>query len=593
MIKYLCVFWVFCVCAISCCALDREAFTFTHYDLNVRIEPEQQRLAVRGRITLRNDSSSPQKHAVLQISSTLSWRSIQAQGRGLQFVAQPYASDIDHTGELSEAVVTLPAEVPAKGTVELEIGYEGTVPLDTTRLTRIGTPKEVASHTDWDQISQSFTAVRGVGYVAWYPIDTESASLPEGNSVFEAIGRWKAREHESSMDLDLCETSKAESALEWQIANGVATGGGGYTGGGSAEHGFSGQHQSTSCSKYEFHPLGMTVPMFLLANTSTLNGSAATIYFVPDHKSEAQAFEQAVESVVPFATEWFGAPRQKVEVVELPDPGEAPFESGRLLLTPLRDDDPKLVQMTLAHELTHAAFFSSRPWIYEGLAHFAQALYRERQDGRQAALDYLGLHRAAVLEAEKPSGTIPDSSSSSSKADLSNPLGLQPLITTFEEAFYRSKAAYVWWMLRDMIGDDTLKKALAGYQPEQDREPNYVQHLIEVHAKRDLGWFFDDWLYHDRGLPDFRVRSVYPSKTSLGGYLVTITVENLGGAGAEVPVTLRIDGGEVTKRLEVRGQATGVIRIEVPSPPQEVIVNDGSVPETDMTNNTFKITGLG
>ena len=43
-------------------AIDREAFTFTKYNLDVRIEPEQQRLAVRGKIALRNDSTSPQKN---------------------------------------------------------------------------------------------------------------------------------------------------------------------------------------------------------------------------------------------------------------------------------------------------------------------------------------------------------------------------------------------------------------------------------------------------------------------------------------------------------------------------------------------------
>ena len=89
-------------------ALDREAFTFTNYDLNVRVEPEQQRLAVRGKIKLRNDSSAPQKNLSLQISSSLNWRAIQADGKPVQFVSQPYASDIDHTGSLSEAIVTLP-----------------------------------------------------------------------------------------------------------------------------------------------------------------------------------------------------------------------------------------------------------------------------------------------------------------------------------------------------------------------------------------------------------------------------------------------------------------------------------------------------
>jgi len=579
--KFLYVFWAFCVCAVSCCGLDREAFTFTQYDLNVRIEPEQQRLAVRGNVILRNDSTSPQKHAVLQISSTLSWRSIQSQEKALQFVAQPYASDIDHTGELSEAIVTLPAEIPPKGTLALEIAYEGTIPLDTTRLTRIGTPKEVASHTDWDQINQSFTAVRGVGYVAWYPLAMESANLSEGNSVFEAIGRWKARERESDMQLEINYSPANVEGSPILLCNGK-----------SPTRGKKENPNEFLVTKCSFEPIGATVPAFAASNYNTFAGPALRVYHLPQHASEAESYSKMAETVVPLVTDWFGAPREKAEVMELPDPGEAPFESGRLLLTPLRDDDPKFVQMTLAHELTHAAFLSPRPWIYEGLAHFAQALYRERQDGRQAALDYMGLHRAALLQAETPSAPTTVSSSSSSKAASPDPHSLQPLVTTFEEVFYRSKAVYVWWMLRDMIGDDALKKALAAYQPEQDREATYTQHLIEAHAKRDVGWFFDDWIYRDRGLPDFRVLSVYPSKTSQAGYLVTITVENLGGAGTEVPVTLHIEGGEVTKRVVVHGHATGVIRITVPSTPQEVVVNDGSVPEIDMTNNTFKITGL-
>ena len=55
--------------ASAASALDREAFSFTNYDLNVQIDPDQHRLGVRGKIILRNDSQAPQKIAVLQISS--------------------------------------------------------------------------------------------------------------------------------------------------------------------------------------------------------------------------------------------------------------------------------------------------------------------------------------------------------------------------------------------------------------------------------------------------------------------------------------------------------------------------------------------
>ena len=70
---------------------------------------------------------------------------------------------------------------------------------------------------------------------------------------------------------------------------------------------------------------------------------------------------------------------------------------------------------------------------------------------------------------------------------------------------------------------------------------------------------------------------------------MTITVENLGNAGAEVPVTLEFQGGVVRRRLEVRAKARATVRVEVASAPRQVVVNDGSVPESDMSNNTYKV----
>src|SRR5256885_2360195 len=251
--KFLCALCV--LCGFQSFALDREAFTFNKYDLDVRIEPEQQRLAARGKITLRNDSASLQKNLSLQISSTLNWRSIQIDGKPVPFVSQPFTSDIDHTGVLSEALVTLPKEVPPKGTLELEIGYEGIIPLDATRLTRIGMPAEVARHSDWDQIGKSFTAVRGIGYVAWYPVATEAANLSEGNSVFETVARWKAREAEAQLKIKLSHSGEGTPAI--LICNG--------------EPGGLRSSQRTgivfeSVTECAFQPLGKTVPLFAIGD---------------------------------------------------------------------------------------------------------------------------------------------------------------------------------------------------------------------------------------------------------------------------------------------------------------------------------------
>src|SRR6202521_4812507 len=112
--KFFFLFCALCGFASAAWALDREAFTIAKYDLEIRLEPEQQRLGARGKITLRNDSAHPQKIVALQLSSSLNWRSSRADGKTVEFVSQPYFSDIDHTGALSEAIVTRPGEINEK-----------------------------------------------------------------------------------------------------------------------------------------------------------------------------------------------------------------------------------------------------------------------------------------------------------------------------------------------------------------------------------------------------------------------------------------------------------------------------------------------
>jgi hypothetical protein len=552
------------LCGSEAMALDRDAFTFTDYNLHLRIEPEQQRLGVRGTITVRNDSTVPQKNLTLQISSTLSWRSITLDGKPAQFVAQPYTSDIDHTGSLSEAVVTLAKQIAPSTSLTLEIAYEGTIPLDATRLTRIGVPEDSARHTDWDQIGKAFTAVRGVGYVTWYPVSMEAANLSEGNSLFEALGRWKQKETGSTFKMEI-QTPPLESDVQVPLllCSGEVISEG--TRENSPKAGAQCRHAS----------LNSVTPFFAAANYDVLYRDSITIFNLANHSAGAQSYALAADLAVPFVKDWFGLPEQKPRVVELADSAAAPFEDGVTLFTALTREDTRLYQLSAVHQLTHAAFISSRLWISEGLAHFAQAAYLNQQNGREAALQFLASHVGAVLAAEKGAPTDPGDAARES------------LINTNREEFYRSKAMYVWWMLRDMIGGDSIKKAFSSYRADQDRAPSYVQKLIAAQTGRDLEWFFDDWIYRDKGLPDFRIESANARTLVGGGYVIAITVDDLGAAGAEVPVLVNFDGGSVTKRLEVRAKSKATIRIEIPAAAKEVIVNDGSVPESDATNNKF------
>jgi aminopeptidase N len=239
---------------------------------------------------------------------------------------------------------------------------------------------------------------------------------------------------------------------------------------------------------------------------------------------------------------------------------------------------------------------SPRPWIREGLTGFAQALIRERQAGRRAALAYLGQFGSvlAVAEAQsqnsQPSSLTPGESSSVQPPSI----GPQPLINTADDVFFRTKAAYVWWMLRDMVGDRGLQSALARYQPAEDHDTAYMQRLIEKQdgAKRDLEAFFDDWVYRDRGLPQLRVVSAYVRHT-LGEQTVTaVTIENLGAAWCEVPVAVRSANGEKTVRLVVPGKSKAMVRVPFEAAPDKAEVNDGSIPEAERRDNVVPVTAM-
>ena len=571
--KFLCALCVLCGIAFPALALDREAFTFTDYDLTVRVEPEQQRLGVRGTITLRNDSQSPQKNLSLQISSTLHWSSIQFEGKPAGFTAQTYTSDIDHTGALTEAIVVLPRAIAPKETINLEIGYEGVIPQDATRLTRIGAPAEVAKHSDWDQISPSFTGIRGIGYVAWYPIATEAASLSEGDSVLDEVARWKQHEAQTGMRIRLCQSGS--DSLPLALMNDTPAGAPGAsmsatTGG-----------ESSACRDHLFPQVAQTVPTIVVAGFSSVERANMSIHCLADHKSGADNYAEAIEEATPFIAKWFGDhkrnPDSEAQVVDLPDPDAAPFESGNLLLMPLNAKDSALLLSAL-QQLTHINFPSPRPWIYGGVAHYAQLAFLQERGGRPAVLEYLQSHRDALLASEKQSAT-----------ENANPAAEHSLINSTDDFYVQTKAMNVWWMLRDMVGEAALHAALHNYRAADDKDAYYMQKLIEAQAHRDLAWFFDSWVYRDRGLPDFRIVSVYPRPLLGGGYMVTVLVENLGDAAAEVPVTLHVADNETTERLRVPGKSQASVRIQAGAMPQEATVNDGSVPASDMSNNVYKM----
>jgi hypothetical protein len=564
--KPLWIFGALLVLVAPATALDREAFSFTRYDLNATIDASQQRLGMRGKITLRNDSDSPQRNIVLQISSSLHWVSIQIAGKPADFIAQTYTSDIDHTGALSEAILSLSKPIAPNATIELSVGYEGTIPQDSTRLTRIGVTADVAKHSDWDQISSAFTAVRGIGYVAWYPIATEVANMSDAASITEAVGHWKQREHDAEMSICM-----PDGALMNDSSQGVP---GAKLSGDTAGNSF-------HCVQHSFARVGTTVPTFTIADFGELQSGNISIRYLADHKPAADDYVLALNQVGPSVSVWLGghtAPNgTKSHVIDLPDPNAAPFQSGNVLLMPLTGDETTMLLMAV-QQVARLAFPSPRTWINQGLARYMQVRYIEQEKERAGALRYLATHRDPLIQMERQA---PEKGSPAAAA--------RSLINSSDEFYIETKAMNVWWMLRDLVGETVLTAALRDYKASDDKDALYMQKLLEQQSHRDLTWFFDDWVYRDRGLPDFRIDSVHARPVVSGGYMVAVTVENLGGAAAEVPVKLEMTEGEAAEKLIVAGKSKASVRILAATAPTKAIVNDGSVAESDSSNNEYAI----
>lgn len=548
--------WIVLFFSTAVWAQERDSLVFTNYDLAAEISPAEQSLAVRGKVTLFNLSRAPQEKAFLQVSSSLRWATVRARGKTLSFAQSTIRSDVDHTGSVNEAEVQLPAPLQPNESIEVEIGYRGQVLLSTQRLEQVGTPGAVAAHTDYDRITASFTLLRGVGHVLWFPVAIDPATLDQGNKVFSAMGEWKARHAASRMKLSITVPGPEQAII---------------TNADSAEARERLQDPPASKQTVIWNRFSLAGPVVVLGNYAVA-GEKVAVQYLPEHRAEAADYAAATQNFEPPLT---GSQKRTPVLVDLPSRDDQVFDAGSIFLLPLKTIDRPSFELMMAYLWTHATISSVRPWIAEGAAHYAQALMRERQEGRKAAIQFMNQKRSGLAIAE------PDFSGGDSNAQNNG----ESLINAADEVYYRTKAMFVWWMLRDLLGEATIRNALQRYKPEDDKTAAYMQKLLESESHKDLEWFFDNWVYRDRGLPEFKISNVYARESMRSAFLVTATIENSGASVAEVPIIVTTSAGDVNSRMQVPARSKAVARIEVGSRPVSVQVNDGSVPETDLSDN--------
>jgi hypothetical protein len=323
--------------------------------------------------------------------------------------------------------------------------------------------------------------------------------------------------------------------------------------------------------------------LFLINSPETFAGPLGV---ETTHEADLALVSANAKDSAALLADWLGP--QPLSSLAVLDHAGQPFEDGPLLVAPLAALDAPEAVPALTHSLTHAWVQTGRPWMDEGLAQFFVLLGVERTQGREAAVAQLGsllqplTLAEPALEAGKPA-----------------PAG-QPLPNATSEFYYRRKAAAVWWMLRDLAGNDALKQSLQAWrvQPVSTQTPQQdavrFETVLEKTSGKDFRWFFEDWVLNDRGLPDLTIvditpRELAPSLGKSAGWLVAVTVRNDGAAVADVPLVIRSGSFSTTQRLRIPGFGGTSTRIVVEAPPTEVLLNDGSTPEQRTSTHSREI----
>ena len=542
---------------------ERQAITFLSYDLDVHLQPREHAMAVRARILVHNDSASRLERLVLQVSSSLQWTGVRVADAPATFQQQLVNSDIDHTGALREAIIPLADPLAPQQNVAVDLTYEGTAALSATRLEQIGTPAEVAEASDWDRISDEFIGLRGFGNVAWYPIASAPVALGDGARFFTEAAAERQRQSQATVTMRVTEEFFGEApnlaVLDGEPVTVTPTS-------------LPATGSVPGIVKCTLPPtrLGFASPSLFLVTRTVREGNGVKVFARTEDVANAQAYMSAATMVAPLISHWLGSePRGVLTIVDLPERGDSPFEDGNVLFADVRDTEPDKLAAVLIHSLTHLYFRSPYAWLQEGVPSFMGSLWLEQSRGRDIAIQQLDNARGALSLAE------PGDAASAT-------IDRQALLVARDPVYYRTKATYVLWMLRDLAGSEALAHALRSYQPGSDTNGQGFEQVLERASGKDLKWFFEDWVYHDRGLPDLSIAGVYPNRANVpGSYIVAVDVSNSGTAEAQVPVSVSSGTTTVTEMLRIPAKSRISHRFVLQGQPAEVAVNDGTVPEVE------------
>jgi len=200
-------------------------------------------------------------------------------------------------------------------------------------------------------------------------------------------------------------------------------------------------------------------------------------------------------------------------------------------------------------------------WLDEGFISFIGGLFDEAEGVPEAEIWDRQMQLMAQLES----------------ANLTQPIGLKSSefrdFNTYNLMTY-TKPSLVFRMLRDVVGDDAMRRALRDYY-----QRNKFRHVTESDVKeaferasgQDLDWFFQQWI-QSAGKLDYAVGSARTRRLPNGQWETTVEVRRTGDNF--MPVTLQV--GSATRRLESR-EPVQTVTVQTADRPTEVVLDPRNI----------------
>lgn len=440
------------IAAEAATAPERAPLLPTRYELDLRVDFEEERISGSAQITLKNTGASPVPEASFLLYRLLTVTAVRgAKGETISFRQAVVAFEDMPIRQTNHVVVTLAPPLPPGKSTIVTLKYGG----------YLAGYVETGSLYIKDRVDEAFTILREDADA--YPTvrvpsfaKNRAAGLPE----FDYLARITVPESHVVAN---------GGALVEKTARG-------------------------SLATYVYRNVKPAWRMdFAIARFGTLEGPGFRVFFFLEDRAGAQRVLEAMEASMTLFKEWFGPLRgaPAFTVIEIPTGWGSQADVTSILQEAAAFRDPARIH-ELYHEVSHLWNVPPLDLPYcrwnEGLADFLAHLVQERLDGKhlldeQAEKTARRLLERAVKQPRLKSVPLID-------------YGRQEMTN-----YSYGVGMLMFYALHRLVGQQSFNAIVGGYcqkyQAAGATTEQFVSHA-QTAAGRDLAPFFDDWLYSPR-----------------------------------------------------------------------------------------------